>query len=418
MTKTPLDILLEESMAPKEAESLQAEMASIQTLPPSRKLRELRRSDPEVDASDLIAERFLYRGGICLLVGPTGAGKSSLLMQIAIHLAVGKTLFGLQPGVMYRKKGMRILLVQAENDEAELAKMRDGVLQGTDTLTEDEKAQAQDRIIVCTINDRSGDRFSLALDNLLTELGPFDLVIVDPAFAYLGGDSNSQKDVSRFMRELLNPLLQRHDVGLILAHHTNKPPQGKEKSSWAAGDFAYLGAGSAEWINPSRAALAIRSIGSDSVFELRAPKRGKNLGWEDADGETTVRRYIAHFKVKGVICWREADPEEVEELMGEEKPGRRRKVNLFEVLHCINAREGQSQRTYRGVIRAVMGFSETAIHDVIGQAVAKGYIRFTTKGKQKQYTLTEKGKSMVGINPTTTDWPGHWSEMNSDQFRP
>ncbi len=117
--------MLEESMAPKEAEALQAEMATIQTLPPSRKLRELRRSDPEADASDLISERFLYRGGVCLLVGPTGAGKSSLLMQLAIHLAVGKTLFGLQPGAVYRKKGMRILLVQAENDEAELAKMRD-----------------------------------------------------------------------------------------------------------------------------------------------------------------------------------------------------------------------------------------------------------------------------------------------------
>jgi hypothetical protein len=407
--------MLEESMAPKEAEALQAEMATIQTLPPSRKLRELRRSDPELDASDLISERFLYRGGVCLLVGPTGAGKSSLLMQLAIHLAVGKTLFGLQPGAVYRKKGMRILLVQAENDEAELAKMRDGVLQGTETLSDDEKAQAQDRIIVCTINDRSADRFALALDALLTELGPFDLVIVDPAFAYLGGDSNSQKDVSRFMRELLNPLLQRHDVGLILAHHTNKPPQGKEKSSWAAGDFAYLGAGSAEWINPSRAALAIRSIGSDSVFELRAPKRGKNLGWEDWDGEPTVRRYIAHFKVKGVICWREAEREEVEELMAEDKPGRRRKLNPVEVLHCIHAREGQSQRTYRGLIRVVFGSSESSIHDAIGLAVTKGWIRFTTKGKQKLYALTEKGKSMVDLNPTTTDWRGHWSEMPSEQ---
>ena len=116
------------------------------------------------------------------------------------------------------------------------------------------------------------------------EEGPFDLVMVDPAFAYLGGDSNSQKDVSHFMRELLNPLLQRHQVGMLLAHHTNKPLRGKEKDNWEAGDFAYLGAGSAEWINPARAALAIRSLGSDSVFELRAAKRGKLLRWTGAEG--------------------------------------------------------------------------------------------------------------------------------------
>ncbi|MCC6268834.1 MAG: AAA family ATPase [Dehalococcoidia bacterium] len=404
MPKTPLDIMLEESMAPKEAEALQAEMATIQTLPPSRKLRELRRSDPEVDASDLISERFLYRGGVCLLVGPTGAGKSSLLMQLAIHMAVGKTLFGLQPGAVYRKKGMRILLVQAENDEAELAKMRDGVLQGTETLSDDEKAQAQDRIIVCTINDRSADRFALALDALLTELGPFDLVIVDPAFAYLGGDSNSQKDVSRFMRELLNPLLQRHDVGLILAHHTNKPPQGKEKSSWAAGDFAYLGAGSAEWINPSRAALAIRSIGSDSVFELRAPKRGKNLGWEDWDGEPTVRRYIAHFKVKGVICWREAEREEVEELIGEKKRGRPRTCDPVELLHCIRANERKSQAFYKATVSKALGCSETAVQNALKQAIAKGWVRFEESGQEKLHFLTPKATGKCENQPSSVDW--------------
>lgn len=50
-------------------------------------------------------------------------------------------------------------------------------------------------------------------------------------------------------------------------------------------------AGSAEWINPARAALAIRSLGSDSVFELRAPKRGKRLGWTEDDGQpTTVQK--------------------------------------------------------------------------------------------------------------------------------
>ena len=81
------------------------------------------------------------------------------------------------------------------------------------------------------------------LDALLTEHGPFDIVIVDPAFAYLGGDSNSQKDVSHFMRELLNPLLQRHQVGLVLAHHTNKPLRGRKRTigrpvtmpTWARG---------------------------------------------------------------------------------------------------------------------------------------------------------------------------------------
>ena len=81
--------------------------------------------------------------------------------------------------------------------------------------------------------------------------------------------------------------------------------------------------------------------------------------------------------------------------MAEDKPGRRRKLNPVEVLHCIHAREGQSQRTYRALIRIVLGSSESAIHQAIGLAVTKGWIRLSTKGKQKLYALTEKGKSMV-----------------------
>lgn len=407
---SPLTILLNGFLPEADAARLEQEALKVESLPVVRGLGDLRTPPAENDPGELIQHRFLYRGGVCLLLGPTGVGKSSLLMQLAIHFALGRALFGITPGTAYRERGMRLLLVQAENDEGDLAEMRDGVLAGCE-LTEAEKAQAASRITVCTLADRSGDKFALTLDALLTEHGPFDLVLVDPAFAYLGGDSNSQKDVSRFMRELLNPVLQRHQVGLILAHHTNKPLRGKEKDHWEAGDYAYLGAGSAEWINPARAALALRSLGSDTVFELRAPKRGKRLRWADADGQPTVTRFIGHHREAGVICWREADPAEVEELREEEGPGRRRKLNPVEVLHCIQAREGQSQRTYRALIHEVLGASESAVHEAIALSVSRGWVRFSTKGKQKLYALTEKGKLMVGNCPTTTNWPEHWSEM-------
>ena len=415
---SPINVLLADFLPADLSEAMEKEAVKVESLPPVRSLDALKTPDKENDPTELIAWRFLYRGGVCLVLGPTGVGKSSLLMQLAIHFAVGKALFGISPGSYYLNRGMRVLLIQAENDEGDLAEMRNGVLAGCADLSDADKVEAQKRILVCTIADKSADKFALALDALLTEHGPFDIVIVDPAFAYLGGDSNSQKDVSRFMRELLNPLLQRHQVGMILAHHTNKPLRGKEKDHWEAGDYAYLGAGSAEWINPARAALALRSIGSDTVFELRAPKRGKRLRWEDEDGSPTVTQFIAHHRDVGVICWREADPAEVEELLAESKPGRRRKLDPIEVLHCISAREGQSQRTYRAVIRDALGSSESAIQNAITLSVSKGWIRFSIKGKQKLYALTEKGESMVGNKPTTTDWFSYWSEIPSDNNQP
>lgn len=58
----------------------------------------------------------------------------------------------------------------------------------------------------------------------------------------------------------------------------------------------------------------MRSLGSHSVFELRAAKRGGRLGWKEADGETkTFTKLIAHATEPGVICWREADASEMPE---------------------------------------------------------------------------------------------------------
>jgi hypothetical protein len=408
-TRTPLEILVKEYL-PQAAAQIENEVRKIEVLPVIKALRELATPVYGNDPNELIAFRFLYRAAVALLMGPTGIGKSSIVMQLAIHLAVGRALFGIEPGAYYRERGMRILLVQAENDEGDLAEMRDGVLKGCEDLSADEKRLAQERIQIVTVCDRSAERFTQMLDVLLEKEGPFDLVIVDPAFAYLGGDSNSQADVSHFMRELLNPLLHKHNVGMILCHHTNKPLRGKEKDGWAAGDFAYLGAGSAEWINPARAALAIRSIGSDRVFELRAAKRGRRLGWKDADGVPTNVRFIAHHDEPGVICWREATAEEVEEVFaqasggGTGTVGRPRKCGTPEVLHCIRAMPGENQAFYKTKVAVALGCSGNAVQNTLLECLARNLVEASQKGLQKLYSLTPKGQDEARHQPSAIDW--------------
>ena len=396
---TPVAKLLSSWLPSDRLDAAQTEAVKVQELPRIRILNELQSPDMKNDPKELIQHRFLYRGGVCLLVGPTGVGKSAFLMQLALHLAVGKPLFGIKPGEHYRQRGMRVLLIQAENDDGDLAEMRDGVLKGCE-LSEPDKLQAQQRVAVCTLSDRSGDRFAATLEALLAEHGPFDILIIDPAFAYLGGDSNSQRDVSHFMRELMNPLLQKHQLGLILAHHSNKPLQGKEKGGWSAGDFAYLGAGSAEWINPARAALAIRSIGSETIFELRAPKRGRRLGWEDEDGQSTTVQHIAHFREPGVICWRKAEKLEVEEAMAEPKRGRPPSCSPIELLHSIRDKEGQNQSFYTRTLSEAIGCHASAVQRAIHAAEKAGWVRFTEHGIEKRYRLTEKGREKAEMTPT------------------
>jgi hypothetical protein len=240
-------------------------------------------------------------------VGPSGIGKSSFVLQAAICWALGIPLFGIKPA-----RPMKMLIIQAENDDGDIAEMRDGMVSGlkeAEVAGEEALQNAARSILVFRENSRTGDQFGQCLSELLEQNEDVDLVIVDPAFAYLGGDAMQARDVSRFLREILNPILVRFKVGLLIVHHTNKPPRKGDENAWRAGDYAYLGAGSSEWANWARCVIAITSIGSDQVFELKVPKRGQRLKWRSHTGETSNTRHIMH--TLGTICWREPSPEEL-----------------------------------------------------------------------------------------------------------
>ena len=401
---SPLEIFMTEFMPAADAAAVEVQVAKIQEPPKVTALGDLRAPAYGNDPTELLKHRFLYRGAVCLLCGPTGVGKSALLMQAAIYWAVGKAFFGILPGEIYQKQGMRILLVQAENDEGDLVEMRDGVLAGCDDLTDEEKELARRRIQVKTVCDKCGEIFAVYLEALLFETGPYELVMVDPAFAYLGGDSNTQKDVSHFMRELLNPLLQKHQVGMVLAHHTNKPLRGKEKDNWEAGDYAYLGAGSAEWINPARAALAIRSIGSESVFEFRAAKRGKRLRWQDANGNPTNAKLIAHDGRPGVICWHAATPQDAEDLEAAAKGGRPKRFDEFECVHAVIHRPGESQTFYVDLISGALECGKETVRQMLKACVKTGWIGECGDQHFRRYQATGKGQQEAENRPSSRNW--------------
>jgi hypothetical protein len=257
---------------------------------------------PEQDPDELIKHRFLCRGGALLLVGQSGIGKSSFTIQCAVLWSLGREAFGLVP-----VGPLRILIVQAENDPGDMAEFRDGVLKGLDLKDEDCKGS-----VIKTVceDSRTGAAFCSDVLQPLLEREQFDLVIVDPALAYLGGDANQQKDVSMFLRNCLNPVLHRARCGLVLVHHTNKPSQYQRNQEWQANDYAYAGSGSADWANWARAVLVIRTLGSFDYFELRAGKRGKRLRWKDKSGKgSAFTKHIGHSQTG--ICWREVPDEEI-----------------------------------------------------------------------------------------------------------
>jgi hypothetical protein len=317
--------------------------------PTARLLSELVCPAPGKDPDELLRHRFLCRGAGLLLCGPTGIGKSALAMQCKLSWALGRDFCGITPA-----SPLKSLLIQAENDDGDLAEMRDGIITGLG-LNAAEAKTACDNIIVVREDSRTGfEFFATVVRPLLAEHHP-DLLWIDPALAYLGAEAGAQKEVTPFLRNFLNPLLREFTCGGAVVHHTNKPPSGKEKPKWSGNDFAYLGSGSIEWANWARAILVLRGLGSHEVFELRAAKRGSRLGWQEADGSTCYAKFVAHAKERGVIFWREAGPDEIE-------TSRRLKTSGAAELLALLPAEGLATGKWAELARSECGISEATFH--------------------------------------------------------
>lgn len=308
---------------------------------------------------ELLRHRFLCRGAGLLLAAPSGVGKSTFALQAMLCFGAGRDCFGLSP-----TKPLRSIYVQAENDNGDLAELRDGILAGLEfTLAERELALSN--VSFATVDDLCGQAFlRTAVEPLLRDTKP-DLLWIDPLLSYLGGDVSRQDIVSPWLRNCLNPILHRHGVACVLIHHTNKPSSGKEKPDWRAGDFAYIGSGSAELANWPRAVVAIVSTGSHDVFELRLGKRGSRVHWRNPDGTTSYSRFIAHGR--DGIYWREADESEQPATSG-----RKIESSVEDILNLLDG--GMKSADWQRVCRNEAGISERSFYRLKNAAEKSGRI--------------------------------------------
>jgi hypothetical protein len=251
-------------------------------------------SDLYIDA-ELLLERYLCRGGSWLLTGPTGIGKSSLIMQLVISWGLGEQEFGIKPA-----RPLATLVIQAENDDGDVQEQRDGICEGFN-LSEEQETVVNEMVSVATVDDVTGRDFFPRLKRLIRDWQP-DLVVLDPLLSYVGGDLNKQEVAAGFLRHQLNPILHKANVAAILIHHTGKPPKDQR---FKDSNADYAGLGSSELSNWARA-ISNLTIEGDK-YCLTLGKRGKRAGIQDQFGVTRV--WLRHAANR--IFWEQTDAAEV-----------------------------------------------------------------------------------------------------------
>jgi RecA-family ATPase len=258
-------------------------------------IEQLESFDTENDPTTVLGNRWLCQGGSLCVIGQSGIGKSSFLMQMAIMLAVGRPFFGIEV-----KRPYKCIVMQAENDTGDLAEAFKGVT-GSMSLSEDERVLLRKNIKFYRETVKVGLEFVKQARKLIVH-HKADFFFADPLLSFAGGAISDQAYASQFLRNWITPVLMETNVVWVFLHHTGKPRAKEDASSATVSDLAYSGLGSSELVNWAREVAVLRR--TDRVkpfFELVLTKRGKRAGILDKDSKPTHTLNLRH--AEGRILW-------------------------------------------------------------------------------------------------------------------
>jgi len=321
------------------------------------------------DAQTLLGIRYLCRGGGMFIVAPSGMGKSTLALQMAILWCCGLAAFDIKP-----RKALRILIIQAEDDQGDCTEM--AAMIGHLELSEREKALVAENSELIRCNNLVGYQFIQALRDRLSAAKnankAFDLVIINPYGVYLGADVKDTAACTRFLNEWINPLLSDFELGAILIHHTAKT-NFQNTAKYSLWDWAYHGAGAACITNWARAILAIKPENEEMLFRFIAAKRGKRIGgeWEDC-----FERYFSWSPIAGVLCWVQATADQIAKATASKS--REKFADLAKVFDCVPLLDPEIRATVETNIRQKLGLGKHAVHDAINQLLVERRIFLRT----------------------------------------
>ena len=262
-------------------------------------LEALEKFVPTDDPTVLVgkARRWLCQSYAVSIVGFSGTGKSSLMMQIATSWALGQSVFGLAP-----VRPLRTLILQAENDGGDIAEAWQG---STCKMTSTQKATLKQNIAIVRDTRHIGSAFPDFLESLIVRHRA-EVVWIDPLLAYAGFDIADQSLTTEWLRTQVDPVLKRTKAAMIYMHHTTKPKSADDLDSMTPSQLAYLGAGSAEWVNYSRdAGFLYRTKGEPARYKFGFSKRASRCGLLDINDERAKSGfiYLQHSQEEDVLRW-------------------------------------------------------------------------------------------------------------------
>ena len=274
---------------------------------------ELMKFDRKADPTNVLGNRWLCRGGSLVMAGQAGTGKSALMMQAAINWTLGQDFFGIKTNDGMK---MRTLVIQAENDAGDVAESMQDQIKGLG-LSEFQKDDLKDRMFIYRESVSTGKEFGDVLRKLVIQ-HQATICFVDPLMAFVGADISETAEAAKFLRHIIQPILNETGVIIVFMHHTGKPKSSKDKEGQTMADLAYQLFGSSEVTNWAREIACLqRCQGDEQIYRLGLTKRRSRAGMTDGVSPAPVGEiYIRHSPKRGEIRWVRSQPPVVDSTEG------------------------------------------------------------------------------------------------------
>jgi hypothetical protein len=273
--------------------------ASAQSMP----IEELMKFNREADPTNVLGNRWLCRGGSLVMAGQAGTGKSALMMQAAINWTLGQDFFGIKTANGMK---MRTLVIQAENDAGDVAESMQDQINGL-YLDEDQKAELKANMFIYRESVATGREFGDVLRKLVVQ-HQATIAFIDPLMAFVGADISETSEAAKFLRHIIQPILNETGVIIVFMHHTGKPKSSKDKEGQTAADLAYQLFGSSEVTNWAREIACLqRCQGDEPIYRFGLTKRRSRAGMTDGF-KPCSEIYIRHSPKRGEIRWVRSTP--------------------------------------------------------------------------------------------------------------
>jgi KaiC/GvpD/RAD55 family RecA-like ATPase len=184
-------------------------------------------------ALDWIIGNVLPRGKVCMLGGPGGAGKSFLMLVLAMQHAIGTTLLGADDFAPAAAASARkCMYFTAEDDRDDVHRRLHSIFDAYTMTDELRQEVGQSLSVRCTrgedwrlVEEVGGQLVAskaadLIIEKLRNELG-LSLLMFDPSVMFAGVEENDNAAAAVYMR-VLDRIARSLNCAVLVGTHTNK----------------------------------------------------------------------------------------------------------------------------------------------------------------------------------------------------